>query len=462
MEALLTNKILVIKNPSPQVVAQVDSILSYEDKSKRYLLRRKMKQPMFKFTPEYEQLKQEVHGKMYKVMPGGHLAMSSGFAFLCNTFKIPVIDQRTETGDNIALPWINKPFDPRPYQAEAIDEMENNYRGVINFATGLGKTLTAIHAVRRIGKKTLIVVPSESIAMQFLNELRECFGKNRVELFSGKRKKMADITVGIAASVVKAADKFKEHGVGMVIFDEVHHIAATTFFDIARALGDVGKMFGLTATDFRSDGKDIMITAGCGHVLIKRDLIWGIQNGWLAEPEFVVREVDTKEMKQYKGDKLKNYRAHVLNNEAMNNQIEHDIQKELNAGSSVLILVDQVAHGEAIAKKFGIPFATGNDKKSQDYVDQLNEGSIPGLVGTDGKVGEGTDTKNVDALFMVNFVAGKGPVYQCIGRGTRKHGSKTSVRIYDYIPLGSDMLKRHALTRIKYYNEINAKKVTVC
>lgn len=460
MEALLTNKLLVIKNPTAAVKHHVDSILSYKDKSKEYLLRRKMRQPMFKFSEECKQLQAEVNGKMYKELPGGHLAMSSGFHYFVDTFNIPLIDQREESGDTVAFPWVNKPFDPRDYQEEAIDLMENNYRGVVNFATGLGKTLTAIHAVRRIRKKTLIVVPSESIAIQFIDEMRECFGKNRVELFSGKRKKMADITVGIAASVVKAADKFRDHGVGLVIFDEVHHIAATTFFEIARALGDVGKMFGLTATDFRSDGKDIMITAGCGPAIIRRDLIWGIKNKWLAEPEFIIKTVDTTG-RQYKNDKLKNYKEHVLKSDEMNAAIEADIAHALLHKESVLILVNEVAHGQMLADKFNLPFATGTDKKSQEYVKQLNAGTVPGLVGTDGKVGEGTDTKNVDVVIMANFVAGKGAVYQCIGRGTRKHGNKTTVRIHDYIPAGSDMLERHAKTRIKYYEEINPQKVQV-
>lgn len=84
----------------------------------------------------------------------------------------------------------------------------------------------------------------------------------------------------------------------------------------------------------------------------------------------------------------------------------------------------------------------------------MNKGQIKGLVGTDGKIGEGSDTQAVDVLILANFVASKGPVIQAIGRGLRKQGSKTHCLILDYIPLGSTMLSRHANGRVEFYREI--------
>jgi superfamily II DNA or RNA helicase len=238
--------------------------------------------------------------------------------------------------------------------------------------------------------------------------------------------------------------------------DETHHTPATTFFDISQGLAKVGKRFGLTATDYRSDGKDIMITAGCGPVLIRRDIKWGVENKWLAEPYFFVRQVPTSG-KDYKDDKIKSYKEHVLNNLTMCSQIRDDAQRMMAAGKSVLILVDEVAHGKELSIQLGIPFATGIDSKSQEYVDQLNNGDIQGLVGTDGKIGEGSDTQNVDVLILANFVASKGPVIQAVGRGLRKQGTKTKCIILDYIPMGSTMMSRHGFGRVDFYKEITDK-----
>lgn len=447
---------MTISGASSAILKTIQDELTYTDKSKQYQLRRLGKTLWGRQSDNYKRLQQEVHGQLYE-MSGNDISMSSAFYGHFNFIgNATVIDTRKETGSKIVVPWVNKPHALRPYQQEAVDLMLANYRGVINFATGLGKTLVATHFIQQYKKKALVVCPSDSVAKQFYNQFVQCFGKKKVGFYGGGKKQISDITVGIAASVSKYVGEFQAADLGVVIIDETHHTPATTFFDIAQGLSGVGKIFGLTATDYRSDGKDILITDGCGPVLIRRDIVWGVANKYLAEPVFIVREVATGG-RDFKDDKVKAYKEHVLNNPAMKNRIESDARSLMASGKAVLILVDEVAHGEELAKNLGIPFATGLDKKSQDYVDQLNAGKIPGLVGTDGKVGEGTDTKNVDVLILANFVASKGPVTQAVGRGLRMQGTKTKCLILDYIPNGSTMLTRHAKNRIGFYEEITDK-----
>ena len=457
MQINVANDKLTISGADPQLIAQLQSELTYTDKSKQYQLRRLSKTRWGQMSPLYKKLQQEVHGQLYE-MSGSDLVMNSAFYghFADVLANGTIVDSRKETGSKIVVPWKKKPFDLRPYQDEAVDLMMVSWRGVINFATGLGKTLVATHFVQRYKKNALIVCPSDSVAKQFYTQFVEAFGENKVGFYGGGKKKIRDITVGIAASVTRNIEEFKQANLGVVIFDEVHHTPASTFFEIAQGLGNVGKIFGLTATDYRSDGKDIMITAGCGHVLLRRDIKWGVDNGYLAQPYFIVREVGTGG-RDFKDDKLKSYKEHILNNQIMKDRILSDAQTMIAAGKSVLILVDEVAHGDELSKALGIPFATGVDKKSQEYVEQLNAAKIKGLVGTDSKVGEGTDTKNVDVLILANFVASKGPVIQAVGRGLRKQGSKDKCLVLDYVPMGSTMLSRHAKNRVKFYQEITDK-----
>ena len=145
----------------------------------------------------------------------------------------------------------------------------------------------------------------------------------------------------------------------------------------------------------------------------------------------------------------------------MKEQIQNDIQNYINQGKSVLCLVAEVSHGEELSKNLGIPFAQGKDKQSQKYIEELNNGKIKGLIGTSGKIGEGSDTRRVDVLILANFMASKGPVIQAVGRGLRKYGSKTECIVRDYVPKGSSMLSRHAHQRIKFYNEIS-DAVEIC
>ena len=455
MQVIVDNDIITVDSPTPKLLSIIQKELVYKDKSKQYQLKRMMRNPWFRTSDLYHKLKSEVDGKLFN-HENNVLTFPSTFYEQFSSELSSIVDNRKETGKTLPLPWVDKPHDLRDYQEEAVQLMLDNPRGIINFATGLGKTLAATHFIKRYRRHALIVCPSESVAKQFYNDFVSAFGKQKVGFYGGGKKQIRDITIGIAASVTRSIEDFKAADIGVVIFDEVHHAPATTFFEIAQGLGSIGKIFGLTATDYRSDGKDIMITGGCGRVLIRRDIKWGVENGWLAEPHFLVREIPTTG-KDYKDDKLKSYKAHVLNCQIMLDRIENDARSMMAAGKSILILVDEVEHGNRLSKALGLPFATGNDKKSQDYVDELNAGKVLGLIGTDSKISEGTDTKNVDVLILANFVASKGPVIQCLGRALRKQGTKTKALILDYVPMGSTMLKRHALQRMSFFQEITDK-----
>jgi len=450
MKAIVTNKLILLSNPTKNVKLFLHKILSYKDKSKQFQLNRMKRNPFHKGSNHLKQLEKEVFGQAYQELPNGDMVFSSGLLHYLK--DIDIEDRRCSTGATIPMPWKDKPFTPRPYQEEALDVMDNNKRGIINLATGLGKTLVAIHSIKRHRTKTLVIVPSDSIARQFVEDAENAFGSHRVAMYGGGKKKTADITIAIAASVVKNPEVFGALDLGLVIYDEVHHIAANTFFEISKNLGNVGKVFGLTATDYRGDGKDILIEAGCGKTLIRRDIVWGVKNNWLAKPIFIIKEINT--LGTDFSDKLKSYKEHVLNNNDTKKMIYNDIKNAIENQKSTLCLVAEVEHGKELSEQLGIPFAQGSDKKSQEYVKQLNANKINGLVGTTGKVGEGTDTKNVEALVMANFMAGKGVVIQSLGRGLRLVDGKTECISYDYIPTGSSILKRHALGRIKFYREI--------
>ena len=457
MKIILQNDIVRIENPPKEILNLIKSDLVYKDKSKEYQLRKMLRNPWSRNSPACKQLQQEICGSLFKEDGDAIIFSSALFDQYRDVLSgASLIDSRKETGQKLALPWVNKPFDLRDYQQEAVDEMLKSNRGIINYATGLGKTLLATHLIKQYKRKTLVVCPSESVAKQFYEILESSFGKIRVGFYGGGKKKISDITVGIAASVSINIEEFKKENLGLVIIDECHHTPANTFMNIAEGLAGVGKLFGLTATDYRSDGKDLLIKAGCGSVLVNRDIRWGIDEKWLAEPYFIIREVPTTG-KDYKDDKLKSYKEHVLNNQIMKSRIESDARSMMDAGKQILVLVDEVAHGKELAANLGVPFATGQDKKSQEYVDALNKGKIKGLIGTDGKIGEGSDTKNVDVLIMANFVASKGPVIQCVGRALRKQKNKTKALILDYIPMGSTILKRHAMQRMNFYREITDK-----
>jgi superfamily II DNA or RNA helicase len=458
MKTTINNNTTIISGLDATTIADLCGRLSFKDRAKEYQVRRMSKTIWGRTSPQVAKLKSEIDQCLVTHISNTDISIPTGLVgSLADVLNgTEVCDLRSETGSKIALPWKNKPHNLREYQQEAVDLMLQNRRGLINLATGLGKTLTATHAIRSIGRKTLIVCPSKAIAEQFYSIVASSFGKERIGFFGDGKSSIKDITVGIAPSVCNHLDQFKSAGLGLIIFDETHHIAANTFYAIADALSSTGRIYGLTATDFRNDGKDLLIEAGCGPTLICRDAKWGIDHDFLAKPYFIVRNVETVG-RDYKDDKLKSYKAHILHCDVMKKQIEDDARKFMDAGKRVLILVDEVEHGELLSKALSIPFATGEDKQSQTYIDDFNAKKVMGLVGTDGKIGEGVDTRPVDVLIMAHFVASKGAVLQAVGRGLRKIDGKDNVIVLDYIPRGSTMLTRHAKSRIEIYKELTDK-----
>lgn len=452
MKIVSNNSTTTVIDPDHELISELRTLFTIKDKSKEYQLHKMSKNPFSRNSKAFYELKSQLYISLLDESVHGQVSFPSPLIEMTNL--TPDQDNRGPTGKDISLPWdvSYKPIQLRPYQVEAVDNAVQVSRGVINMATGLGKSKVAIFLIKKLKKRSLIIAPNKSIANQLYEELCECFGKHRIGFYGSGKKKLGDITVGIAQTVTNHVDDFKSHDLGCVIVDESHHTAAATFYSILKSLSYVGNIYGLTATAFRSDGKDLLLNATCGFPVVEYDVRWGIRNNWLAQPVFLIRKIRTN-APDY-DDKLMAYKSHILNSKEISSRIEEDAAKMMAANKSTLILVDTIEHGEALSKSLGIPFAKGDDKQSEMYIAALNNGKILGLVATEGKAGEGTDTRNVECLIMAQFTAAKGAVLQAVGRGLRKQGNKTQCFILDYWPTSSRMLGRHAETRVKYYREI--------
>jgi len=82
-------------------------------------------------------------------------------------------------GHEGGLPPLPNRFELRPYQVDAIAAWAaNKYRGILAMATGTGKTMTAIDAVKKFrfkvaGGAVVITVPYQNLALQWIEALRD-------------------------------------------------------------------------------------------------------------------------------------------------------------------------------------------------------------------------------------------------------------------------------------------------
>jgi len=439
---------LDLEEVDSKVISKLKKSLVWKNKSIDYQLKQIEQKGRVPKGVDLEDLKGKLEGKYYDER-NGKLILPAGFAHLFEKYP-RVVDHHGTTGYVCSFGFrTNLPM-LRPYQCEAVEKALEVNRGVVCLATGMGKTLLSVSLIQKYSRNTLVIVPNKNIGKQFFDVLVKYFGEDQVGFIGDSKCDVKNITVGIIQSVLNKIDSIPE--VGMIIIDETHHVPAFTLFDIMKRKANTGKVIGLSATPFRSDGLDNHIMAIAGRNIIEYGAEYGIENGFLAKPTFLIRKVPTRG-KDNK-EKIWAMKAHVTGSDTMKAVAMKDIKGAIASGKSVLILVPTIEFGKEISEEVGCPFATGDDKKSYEYLEQFNSGSLKCLCGTSSKIGEGSDTVRVDILIMLSFPGSKGPMLQQIGRGLRLYEGKSKVVIIDYIPMGSTILSRHANTRIDEYRKL--------
>jgi superfamily II DNA or RNA helicase len=170
--------------------------------------------------------------------------------------------------DLIPCPELHSKIILRDYQQQALDAwILNNKRGVIVLPTGSGKTVIGINAISLLNTPTLVVVPTLDLLDQWRSKLKEEF-KVDVGKLGGGEQEIKAITVSTYDSAyihaARLGNKF-----GLIIFDEVHHLPAESFKQIAEMFASPFRM-GLTATYERDDGLHIELNRLIGGKVFEK------------------------------------------------------------------------------------------------------------------------------------------------------------------------------------------------
>ena len=158
----------------------------------------------------------------------------------------------------------------RDYQQKSLDAWENSGRsGVVVLPTGAGKTVLALKAVEQLGVSALIVVPTLVLVEQWRSRIEEEFGIN-VGMVGGGGRHVRAVTVATYDSASLKSDVmgnlFK-----FIIFDEVHHLPASSFRSIGLKYTAPYRM-GLTATLNKEDGSQAVLRDLVGDVVWEMDV----------------------------------------------------------------------------------------------------------------------------------------------------------------------------------------------
>src|SRR5439155_13494817 len=139
----------------------------------------------------------------------------------------------------------------RAYQKRALDSWDQaGRRGVIVLPTGAGKTVIAMKAIELVNRPTIIIVPTLDLLEQWRRRIEEELSIE-VGVYGGGESSVKAVTVSTYDSAYLRAGELGNM-FSLLIFDEVHHLPAESFRQIAEMF-TAPKRMGLTATYERED-----------------------------------------------------------------------------------------------------------------------------------------------------------------------------------------------------------------
>ena len=154
-------------------------------------------------------------------------------------------------------------------------------------ATGLGKTYLAGFFAGRF-KRILFIAHREEILNQAKRSFEQIMPDRSGGIYNGKMKDAEAESIFASVSTLSMKqhlEVFEPDTFDLIIIDEFHHAAATTY---QRVLDYFKPQFllGITATPDRNDNKDVYAICN-GNVAYRIDFLEAIQRQWLAPFKYV-------------------------------------------------------------------------------------------------------------------------------------------------------------------------------
>ena len=179
-------------------------------------------------------------------------AMALNYRDIIDYLKRSGFDFKDDVLDLLPCPELKSRVVLRDYQKQALDAwVSSGYRGVIVLPTGSGKTVVGIKAISLLNTPTLVIAPTLDLVDQWRTRLKEEFD-TEVGVLGGGERTINALTVSTYDSAYIHAERLGNR-FGLVIFDEVHHLPAAGYRNIAEMFASPYRM-GLTATFEREDG----------------------------------------------------------------------------------------------------------------------------------------------------------------------------------------------------------------
>jgi superfamily II DNA or RNA helicase/HKD family nuclease len=362
--------------------------------------------------------------------------------------------QREPRGSAISFAGLE--VHPLGYQQRMLDRLQlerarhNRHRNLVVAATGTGKTVLAALDYRRLceehGKdlSLLFVAHRGQILHQTLATFRAVMRQGSFGEIHGDGAiaRGRHVFAMVQSLQRERVQELAPDAYDMVVVDEFHHAAATSYDRLLRHLAPL-ELLGLTATPERLDGQDITTWFG-GRIAVELRLWEAIDQGYLVPFQYfgVADNVDLSRLAWKRGgyapEELSNlYTGNDLRVAKLLQEIERVVADP--GRMRALGFCVSVEHARYMARKFtdaGLPAVsvdgTTPEHDRTEHLRQLAACELRVIFSVD-VLGEGVDVPVVDTVLLLRPTQSATVFTQQLGRGLRQAPGKPSLTVIDLI-----------------------------
>src|SRR5713101_311424 len=358
----------------------------------------------------------------------------------------------------------------RGYQKRALGAWDKaGRRGVIVLPTGAGKTVIAMKAIELVNLPAVVIVPTLDLLEQWRKRVQEELGIE-VGVYGGGENTVKAVTICTYDSAYIRAGELGNR-FSLMIFDEVHHLPAESFRQIAEMFTAPYRM-GLTATYEREDMLHLELPRLIGGVVYRlkpEDLAGRYLSGYTLERVNVELTKDEKEEYERNYRLFTEYleanriwmrspldfqkfimrtardpqarRALLARNRALSIAFNSQAKVEKlegilrsNPEESIIIFTQHNDLVYRISRRFLLPFITHTTSKEErhDVLKGFREGRFRALA-TSKVLDEGIDVPEASIGVIVSGTGSSREFIQRLGRLLRKSEGKGQARLIELV-----------------------------
>lgn len=394
-------------------------------------------------------------------------------------------------------------FEPYDFQWRALAQIEKHGRGIIQVATGGGKSVIAKLVMARYRRMTLFLTTRGVLLYQMKDQLDE-LKLNTGIIGDGEFKVTRGVNLGMVQTLVQtleepdleaehravvksihrskkkdsslswneiralAQERFNEKAkkraqvlkilemIEIVIGEEAHEAGGNSYFKILKHCKNATIRVALTATPFMRDAAEdnMRLMAAFGPVLIKISEKMLIDRGILAKPFFKFHEAKPHRLLHRTSPWERAYKLGYVDNDFLHADIVADAVRASQHSLPVLTLVLRKDMGVALQNKMTAAglravFIKGENDNAERKrrLKQLAAGQLDVVIGTT-IVDVGVDVPAVGLVQLAGGGKAEVALRQRVGRGLRQKKSGPNVAfVVDYSVQNNIKLAEHTRQR---------------